>query len=202
MWTASAAYPCAFGVRGAGLPFVGFGCRAGPPAASGRGHMTTIRQLSRPGMSRGRQPDRRGALARWRLERRRASRRSRNRVLSATPSRQADQGRTAYGEHCASCHGEVWTTAPMRRRSRAATSGRNGARNPRRRCSRTPSTKMPPARPGSLGDESYAQLLAYMLQENGSTAGHARAAGRSRGAESDGVARLAARRRRRAGAGA
>ena len=31
--------------------------------------------------------------------------------------------------------------------------------------------KMPPDRPGSLGDEMYAQLLAYILQENGSLPG-------------------------------
>ena len=34
---------------------------------------------------------------------------------------------------------------------------------------------MPPTRPGSLGDATYAQLLAFMLQENGSPAGRGRA---------------------------
>ena len=30
---------------------------------------------------------------------------------------------------------------------------------------------MPPARPGTLGDATYAQLLAFLLQENGSQPG-------------------------------
>src|SRR5206468_2370392 len=33
------------------------------------------------------------------------------------------------------------------------------------------STKMPPARPGTLGDATYAQVLAFLFQENGAPSG-------------------------------
>src|SRR4030095_11406668 len=35
----------------------------------------------------------------------------------------------------------------------------------------TTSTRMPPERPGGLGDATYADLLAFIIQENGISAG-------------------------------
>lgn len=84
---------------------------------------------------------------------------------------QAERGETAYAEQCASCHGQNLD---------------DGAFGPplkgvdfRERWNKTTaeplfthlSTRMPPASPGSLGDETNAQLLAYILRENGSQPG-------------------------------
>ena len=84
---------------------------------------------------------------------------------------QADQGRTAYVEHCASCHGQNLDDGaygpPLRGNDFRQ---KWGSRSAEPLLTYT-STKMPPARPGTLGDVSYAQLLAFMLQENGSQPG-------------------------------
>jgi alcohol dehydrogenase (cytochrome c) len=90
--------------------------------------------------------------------------------LSYTSS-QAEQGRAAYGEHCASCHGQNLDDGaygpPLRGNDFRQ---KWGWRSPEALFTYT-STKMPTTRPGSLGDTAYAQLLAYMLQENGSQPG-------------------------------
>jgi mono/diheme cytochrome c family protein len=80
---------------------------------------------------------------------------------------QAERGQAAYAEHCASCHGanlDDGAFAPP-------LSGLNfrqkwGDQSPEALFTKT-STSMPPARPGSLGDDSYAEVLAYILRENG-----------------------------------
>src|SRR5262245_24524702 len=80
-------------------------------------------------------------------------------------SAQAERGADAYAEHCASCHGpnlDDGAFAP-------ALAGvdfrlRWGSASP---LFAAMSEKMPPARPGSLDQKTYADLLAYILQENG-----------------------------------
>src|SRR5262245_47634639 len=84
---------------------------------------------------------------------------------------QADQGKIAYTEHCASCHGanlDDGAYAPPLKG--AEFRQRWGAGTPDALFTMT-STRMPPARPGTLGDDAYAQLLAYILRENGSKPG-------------------------------
>ena len=84
---------------------------------------------------------------------------------------QAQRGQAAYAEHCASCHGanlDDGTFAPP-------LSGMDfrqkwGDQSPEALFTRT-TTAMPPARPGSLGDDTYADVLAYILRENGARAG-------------------------------
>ncbi len=84
---------------------------------------------------------------------------------------QADQGQAAYVEHCASCHGQNLDDGaygpPLKGNDFRQ---KWGSRSAEALFTYT-STKMPPTRPGTLGDVSYAQLLAFMLQENGSQPG-------------------------------
>ena len=154
------------------LPCVGFGCGAAPlrRRPPGRGHMTTIRQLSRPGMLGV------GSLlgvALWlgaigastRIEAQ-----SPPGPLSYTVA-QADQGRAAYGEHCASCHGENLDDGAYAPPLKGTTSGRSGAGDPRRRCSRIPARRC--RRPGRARSATppTRSCWRYMLQENGSQPG-------------------------------
>jgi alcohol dehydrogenase (cytochrome c) len=80
---------------------------------------------------------------------------------------QADQGKQAYAASCASCHGQNLeggnTTSPLKGDSFGQYWGgkRVGA------AFTFIKTTMPPAAPGSLSDQSVAQILAYLLQANG-----------------------------------
>ena len=81
---------------------------------------------------------------------------------------QADQGRAAYGEHCASCHGPNLDDGaygpPLQGNDFRQKWGSRSAEA----LFTYISSKMPPTRPGSLSDPTYAQLLALILQDNGS----------------------------------
>jgi alcohol dehydrogenase (cytochrome c) len=83
---------------------------------------------------------------------------------------QAAEGRSAYVLQCVSCHGthlDDGEFAPPLKgaefRQRWGAQSADGLFSYMR-------TKMPPARP-ALGDETYVQLLAYILQENGQEPG-------------------------------
>ena len=86
---------------------------------------------------------------------------------------QVDDGQTVYLQQCATCHGENMDDGefalPLK-----------GVDFRRKWRSSTPDAlltlmidTMPQDRPGGLGGETYAQLLAYILQENGAEAGRA-----------------------------
>jgi alcohol dehydrogenase (cytochrome c) len=86
---------------------------------------------------------------------------------------QAARGRTAYTENCAACHGphlnDGQFAAPVK-----------GAAFKSHWHDQSPETlrllimkRMPPASPGSLGSETYLDIEAYLLQENGDKAGPA-----------------------------
>src|SRR5262245_9011943 len=83
---------------------------------------------------------------------------------------QATQGRSAYALHCAFCHGahldDGEFAPPLRGTEFRQRWGAQSAES----LFNYMSTKMPPARP-ALGNETYVQLLAYMLQENGQEPG-------------------------------
>ena len=84
---------------------------------------------------------------------------------------QADNGEAAYAEHCASCHGRNLDDGAYGPPLKGIDFRQKwGSRSAEPLFTYT-STKMPPARPGTLGDPMYAQLLAFMLQENGSKPG-------------------------------
>ena len=84
---------------------------------------------------------------------------------------QAEQGQLAYVEHCASCHGQNLDDGAYGPPLTGAAFRQDWGSGSAERLFTSISTKMPPARPGTLGDATYAQLLAFMLQENGSRAG-------------------------------
>jgi alcohol dehydrogenase (cytochrome c) len=84
---------------------------------------------------------------------------------------QADKGFALYREHCASCHGQNLDDGAYAPPLKGVDFRQKwGVRSAEPLFTYT-STKMPPARPGTLGDPVYAQLLAYVLQENGAPAG-------------------------------
>lgn len=80
---------------------------------------------------------------------------------------QAEQGRAAYLEHCASCHGSNLDDGaygpPLTGndfRQKWGSRSLDGLLS-------YMNEKMPPTQPGSLTDAQYAELLALLLQENG-----------------------------------
>jgi alcohol dehydrogenase (cytochrome c) len=80
---------------------------------------------------------------------------------------QAAAGRATYTQTCASCHGanlDDGEFAPPLRGS--AFQQRWGGKTIEALFTYT-QTKMPPGAPGSLGDTRYAELLAFLLQQNG-----------------------------------
>lgn len=84
---------------------------------------------------------------------------------------QADKGFALYREHCVSCHGATLDDGAYAPPLKGVDFRQKwGGRSAEPLFTYT-STKMPPAGPGTLGDPVYAQLLAYILQENGAPAG-------------------------------
>ncbi|MBV8847033.1 MAG: PQQ-binding-like beta-propeller repeat protein [Bryobacterales bacterium] len=86
-------------------------------------------------------------------------------------SAQAIAGKAAYQRNCASCHGasvDDGNSAPPLRG--AAFLGKYAGK-PAADLFSYVSTKMPPSSPGSLGGAEYAQIIAYVLQQNGFATG-------------------------------
>jgi alcohol dehydrogenase (cytochrome c) len=83
---------------------------------------------------------------------------------------QAERGEAAYAEHCASCHGQNLDDGafapPL---SGMAFRQKWDVQSPETLVTQT--RTMPPARPGSLSDEIYADLTAFILRQNGVRAG-------------------------------
>ena len=79
---------------------------------------------------------------------------------------QATRGKDTYAQSCASCHGanvDDGEFAPPLKGPDFR--GRWGGK-PVDAVFTEMSTRMPPAAPGSLGDDKYADVLAFLLQEN------------------------------------
>lgn len=86
---------------------------------------------------------------------------------------QADAGLQVYQQHCSSCHGENLDDGPFAPPLRGVDfQAKWQVRSLEVLFTETAST-MPQDRPGSLSDEAYVQLLAFMMQENGIEAGAA-----------------------------
>jgi alcohol dehydrogenase (cytochrome c) len=84
---------------------------------------------------------------------------------------QAAQGQAVYAEQCASCHGanlDDGAYGPPLKGNDFRTKWSARSAEP---LFTFTSTKMPPTTPGTLGDAKYAQLLAFMLLENGAPNG-------------------------------
>ena len=80
---------------------------------------------------------------------------------------QADAGLDAYAQHCASCHGENLDDGPFAPPLKGVAFREAWLPRSLEALFTLTSTTMPEDRPGALGDEAYAQLLALILQENG-----------------------------------
>src|ERR1700747_3134615 len=80
---------------------------------------------------------------------------------------QAGRGEAAYIEHCESCHGRSLDDGPFAPPLKGIEFRQKWAVRSMEELFTIASTKMPPARPGTLGDSTYGSLLAYILQENG-----------------------------------
>ncbi|MBV9503863.1 MAG: cytochrome c, partial [Acidobacteriia bacterium] len=86
-------------------------------------------------------------------------------------SAQAAAGRTAYERNCANCHGahvDDGISAPPLRG--AAFLGKYAGK-PAADLFTYVSMNMPPGNPGSIGNTEYAQIIAYVLQQNGFATG-------------------------------
>src|SRR5262249_61253391 len=84
---------------------------------------------------------------------------------------QAERGRSVYAEQCASCHGQNLDDgafAPSLTGLEFRTKWGQQSAEP---LFTYTATRMPPNRPGSLGEARYTELMAFILQQNGSPAG-------------------------------
>jgi alcohol dehydrogenase (cytochrome c) len=86
-------------------------------------------------------------------------------------SEQAAQGQTAYAQNCASCHGPNLDDGQFAAPVKGSAFRQQWGSKSVEELFTYVSSRMPPASPGSLGDEAYAGVLAYLLQQNGVGAG-------------------------------
>jgi alcohol dehydrogenase (cytochrome c) len=80
---------------------------------------------------------------------------------------QAARGKSVYANSCASCHGGDLSGGEFAGSLKGVTFSQNWGGKTAEALFTYISTKMPPASPGTLGDQAYAQLLAYILAGNG-----------------------------------
>src|SRR5262245_20549017 len=86
---------------------------------------------------------------------------------------QADQGRALYAEQCSSCHGVNFDDGAYAPPLKGNDFRLKWGSRPIDALFGYTRERMPPAQPGSLGDNRYAQVIALLLQENGAPAGSA-----------------------------
>ena len=84
---------------------------------------------------------------------------------------QADAGLAAYRQHCATCHGENLDDGPFAPPLRGTAFRAKWYTRSVEALFTETATTMPQDRPDSLGDETYTDLIAFLLQENGIEAG-------------------------------
>ena len=87
-------------------------------------------------------------------------------------SAQAAAGKAAYAHNCASCHGDNVDDGEFAPPLRGAAFIGKYAGKPAADLFTYVSTKMPPANPGSAGGAVYAQIIAFILQQNGLPTGN------------------------------
>ncbi len=83
---------------------------------------------------------------------------------------QAATGKTTFDADCAVCHGNTLTNGTMAP-PLAGESFRTLWEGRSVRALYDSAKTMPPANPGSLSDDTYASIVAYVLQVNGYAAG-------------------------------
>ena len=84
---------------------------------------------------------------------------------------QADRGRLAYLENCSACHGENMDDGEFAMPLKGLNFRQQWRAKSMEELFSLTSATMPQDRPGRLTDETYADILAYVLQENGSEPG-------------------------------
>ncbi len=84
---------------------------------------------------------------------------------------QAAQGKTAYAQECASCHGGNLSGSEFASPLNGNTFSQNWGGKPAEALFTFVHDRMPPAKAGSLTPEVTAQLVAYLAQVNGGQAG-------------------------------
>lgn len=85
---------------------------------------------------------------------------------------QATLGKDAYAQSCSSCHGRNADDGEFAPPLKGVEFRQRWGGKSLEALFTDMSTRMPTAAPGSLGDATYVQLLAYLLQENGFPAGN------------------------------
>ncbi len=80
---------------------------------------------------------------------------------------QAAQGRAAYTQACASCHGQNLTDGQFGPPLGGSSFRQQWGSKSLDELLTYMSGRMPPAAPGSIGSDAYVQILAHMLQQNG-----------------------------------
>jgi alcohol dehydrogenase (cytochrome c) len=89
-------------------------------------------------------------------------------ITSPTYTReQAAQGKRQYNASCAACHGEKLDDGHFGQPLRGSAFTRQWGSHTVDELFAFTRSKMPPASPGSLGNARYAQILAYVMQQNG-----------------------------------
>ena len=84
---------------------------------------------------------------------------------------QSTAGRAVYTQSCASCHGANLDDGEFAPPLRGVSFQQRWGGKPIETLFTYTQTKMPPGAPGSLGDERYAEVIAFLLQQNGVAAG-------------------------------
>jgi alcohol dehydrogenase (cytochrome c) len=90
-----------------------------------------------------------------------------SRSIATFTAAQAAAGKDAYAKNCASCHGAALNGSEFASALRGLTFSNNWGGKTAAELFTYISTKMPPATPGSLGAQTYADLTAFLLQSNG-----------------------------------
>ncbi len=88
-------------------------------------------------------------------------------ALPTYTAAQASQGKVVYDRSCASCHGQNLDDGEFAPPLKGVDFRLRWGGKPLDGLFEDMSRKMPPAAPNSLGDDTYAQVLAYLIQENG-----------------------------------
>src|SRR5258708_11659187 len=80
---------------------------------------------------------------------------------------QAAQGKAAYKQNCAQCHGQNVDDGEFGTPLKGLDFAEGWAGKSAGALLTFMRTNMPPANPGGLADKTYAQIIAYLLQQNG-----------------------------------
>jgi alcohol dehydrogenase (cytochrome c) len=90
-----------------------------------------------------------------------------SRNIAAYTAGQATKGKDVYEKSCASCHGNNLSGSEFASALKGITFSNNWGGKSAEALFTYINTKMPPANPGQLGPEATAQVIAYLLQQNG-----------------------------------